>query len=93
MAKKRADRVTQAKCTGCPVFTLCLGDTDEILDIDDTSRCGYCGKIIIGLFEAESSEVCDELISHFNDWPTYSTCRGCQQKVITPDKLKELQKR
>ncbi len=41
---REGETMTQTKCTGCKVFTLCLGDPRGFIREGPIRQCYYCGK-------------------------------------------------
>ncbi len=53
--------MSTTKCTGCPVFTMCLGDGIGVLFINKTvRRCYYCQKYYTGETQYLDKIFCDE---------------------------------
>ncbi len=53
--------MTKTKCTGCKVFTMCLGDPYGFITTDPVFRCGYCERYHFGSFSFSGYEFCTEL--------------------------------
>ncbi len=52
--------MTQGKCNGCKVFTLCLGDIEGFLENGPIQRCGYCRTYFIEKTWFPHEEFCRE---------------------------------
>ena len=51
---------TKSKCTGCKVFTLCLGDPLGLTKANLVGQCRYCRATYVGSLKLQYKDLCGE---------------------------------
>ncbi len=89
-------------CTGCPVFTMCLGDLDGFLEKGPLRRCNHCGEHFIRRTWFPDKTFCEEfydIVKSYHPGPTrhttlekyavchHATCQKMLQKLKDDDPL------
>ncbi len=66
----------KTSCTGCPVFTLCLGEPEVF--IMQIIRCSKCGKISMGDAMLKAEPLCREVLDNVES--SMMLCIPCLDK-------------
>ncbi len=55
--------MTETSCTGCKIFSMCLGSPDMLLQDNSTYQCYYCGMFYVGKTNFHGT-TCLEMYEH-----------------------------
>ncbi len=53
------------KCTGCKIFSMCLGDPASLIETQTVYQCRYCGGYVMGRGrQLPRASLCGEFITY-----------------------------
>ena len=89
--------MTKTKCTGCKIFSLCLGDVESFLESGMVNRCNHCDAHQAGQTYLSKKDVCEEfrvesLRRILDGFDTYLTCSECLRIEERHTKSQEIYK-
>ncbi len=88
--------MSEESCTGCKIFSLCLGDPASLLDARIVDKCRYCGTYVMGKKQVYMTALCIRFRAYAHEYThscligttvcSHSACasRACQSTSDNP---------